>query len=73
MFYEKSGSYNEASGMELIRKDIALFIEKRDNGLVSLPENIFLANGASNSITVIFGLSLKISTLNIFFSRNFSP
>ena len=38
--------------MEVIRQDIANYICKRDNGVPSNPDDIFLATGGSTAIRV---------------------
>ncbi|XP_078690390.1 alanine aminotransferase 2-like isoform X3 [Branchiostoma floridae x Branchiostoma belcheri] len=43
------GSYSDSVGVEVIRKDIAAYIERRD-GFPSDPDNIFLSTGASDAI-----------------------
>jgi hypothetical protein len=46
-----SGAYTHSQGARCFRKDIAKFIEERDGGVPSDPENIFMSNGASSSIS----------------------
>nr|ADB91976.1 alanine aminotransferase [Branchiostoma belcheri] len=43
------GSYSDSVGVEVIRKGIAAYIERRD-GFPSDPDNIFLSTGASDAI-----------------------
>lgn len=45
------GSYSDSAGIEIIRKHVAEYIEKRDN-LPSNVDNIFLCAGASEGIRV---------------------
>lgn len=47
-----AGSYSASQGVEHIRKDIAAYIERRDEGVPSDWENIFLTTGASDGIMV---------------------
>lgn len=47
-----AGSYSASQGIEHIRKDIAVYIEQRDDGVPSYWENIFLTTGASDGIMV---------------------
>jgi len=60
-----AGSYSQSTGVELIRKHVAEFIEKRD-GVPSNPEDICLSGGASESIrvgyrsTIIFHSSIPM-------------
>ncbi|XP_056612342.1 alanine aminotransferase 2 [Triplophysa dalaica] len=50
------GSYSASQGIEHIRKDIAAYIEQRDDGVPSYWENIFLTTGASDGIMTILRL-----------------
>ncbi|KAA0723536.1 Alanine aminotransferase 2 [Triplophysa tibetana] len=50
------GSYSASQGIEHIRKDIAAYIEQRDEGVPSYWENIFLTTGASDGIMTILRL-----------------
>jgi alanine transaminase len=45
-----SGAYSHSKGVKLFREDVARFIEHRDGGVCSDPEDIFLSNGASAAI-----------------------
>lgn len=45
------GSYSESSGIEIIRRHVAEYIERRD-GIPSDYKNIVLSNGASDGIKV---------------------
>nr|XP_060632000.1 alanine aminotransferase 1-like isoform X2 [Anolis sagrei ordinatus] len=47
------GAYSTSSGIHLIRQDVARFIERRDGGISSNPENIFLSTGATNAIVTV--------------------
>ncbi|TGZ49766.1 alanine aminotransferase 1-like [Temnothorax curvispinosus] len=44
------GSYSESAGIEIIRKDIARYIQERDGGIPCDYHNIILSNGASDGI-----------------------
>ena len=46
-----SGAYSHSQGAKCFRDDVAQFIEQRDGGVPSDPENIFLTNGASAAIS----------------------
>ncbi|XP_025031056.1 alanine aminotransferase 1 isoform X2 [Python bivittatus] len=50
------GAYSASPGIELIRQDVAAFIQRRDEGIPSNPENIYLSTGASNAIVTILKL-----------------
>ncbi|XP_060134191.1 alanine aminotransferase 1 isoform X2 [Zootoca vivipara] len=50
------GAYSASPGIELIRQDVAHFIERRDGGIPSRAENIFLSTGASDAIWTILKL-----------------
>ncbi|KAM9826992.1 alanine aminotransferase 2-like [Neosynchiropus ocellatus] len=50
------GAYSASQGIECIRQDVARYIEKRDGGIPSNPDNIYLATGASDAITTILKL-----------------
>lgn len=45
-----SGAYSHSKGARIIRDDVAAFIKKRDEGVASDPEDIYLTNGASSAI-----------------------
>lgn len=47
-----SGAYTISSGIQLIREDVAQYIERRDGGIPADPNNIFLSTGASDAIVV---------------------
>lgn len=46
------GAYSNAQGVELVRKSVANFIEKRD-GFPSDPSRIYLTTGASSAVTML--------------------
>jgi alanine transaminase len=48
-----SGAYSHSQGAKIFRDDVANFIQYRDGGVPSNPEDIFLANGASAAISNI--------------------
>ncbi|XP_060099130.1 alanine aminotransferase 2-like [Heteronotia binoei] len=50
------GAYSASPGIDCIRQDVASFIERRDGGISSNPENIFLSTGASDAIVTILKL-----------------
>lgn len=41
-----------SSGIQLIREDVARYIQRRDGGIPAHPSNIFLSTGASDAIMV---------------------
>lgn len=45
-----TGAYSHSKGVRLFREDVAKFIEHRDGGVHSDPDDIFLSNGASAAI-----------------------
>lgn len=45
------GSYTDSTGLDVVRQDVAQFIQRRD-GIPSNPENIILTAGASEGIKV---------------------
>ena len=46
------GSYSASPGVEVIRRHVAAYIEKRDGGIKADWNNIVLSAGASESIRV---------------------
>ena len=46
------GSYSDSAGIEVIRRHVAAYIEKRDGGIKADWEDIILSAGASESIRV---------------------
>ena len=46
------GAYTDSAGIELIRKDVAEFIMRRDGGVSANYDDIFLTTGASTGIKV---------------------
>lgn len=46
------GAYSASQGIECIRQDVARYIERRDGGIPSNPDNIYLSTGASDAIVV---------------------
>lgn len=50
------GAYSASQGIECIRQDVARYIEKRDGGIPSNPDNIYLSTGASDAIVTILKL-----------------
>ncbi|XP_047673317.1 alanine aminotransferase 2 isoform X2 [Tachysurus fulvidraco] len=50
------GSYSASQGIQLIRQDVARYIEKRDGGIKSNPDNIYLTAGASDGIVTMLKL-----------------
>lgn len=46
------GAYSVSSGIQVIREDVARYIQRRDGGIPADPNNIFLSTGASDAIVV---------------------
>lgn len=57
-----TGAYSHSQGAMPFREDIAKFIEKRDGGVKSDPNNIFMTNGASTGIDMILQTLLADET-----------
>ena len=57
-----SGAYSHSKGVKCFREDVAKFIEQRDGGVPSDPEDIFLTNGASEGIKHILQALIKDSS-----------
>lgn len=47
-----TGAYSASQGIDCVRQDIAGYIERRDGGIASDPDNIYLTTGASDGIVV---------------------
>ncbi|CAG5895847.1 unnamed protein product [Menidia menidia] len=52
----RCGAYSASQGIECIRQDVARYIEKRDGGILSDPDNIYLSTGASDAIVTMLKL-----------------
>ncbi|XP_062844170.1 alanine aminotransferase 2-like isoform X2 [Trichomycterus rosablanca] len=50
------GSYTSSQGIECVRRDVASYIKRRDGGIASDPDNIYLTTGASDGIMTILKL-----------------
>ncbi|XP_040350568.1 alanine aminotransferase 1 [Herpailurus yagouaroundi] len=50
------GAYSTSSGIQLIREDVARYIERRDGGIPADPNNIYLSTGASDAIVTVLKL-----------------
>ena len=53
------GSYSDSAGVEIIRRHVAEYIERRDGGIKAEWQNIMLSAGASESIRVSTGWLLN--------------
>lgn len=62
-----TGAYSHSQGVLPFREDIAAFIEKRDGGVPSVPNNIFMTNGASTGIDMILQTLLADETWYVTF------
>ncbi|XP_059671479.1 alanine aminotransferase 1 [Gavia stellata] len=52
---QSAGAYSASPGIELVRRDVARFIQRRD-GVPAEPQDIFLSTGASDAIVSILKL-----------------
>ncbi|XP_061110565.1 alanine aminotransferase 2-like isoform X1 [Conger conger] len=50
------GAYSASQGIDCVRQDVARYIELRDGGVASNPDNIYLSTGASDGIVTILKL-----------------
>uniref|UniRef100_A0A3Q3M8R8 alanine transaminase n=1 Tax=Mastacembelus armatus TaxID=205130 RepID=A0A3Q3M8R8_9TELE len=50
------GSYSASQGIDSVRQDVARYIERRDGGVPSDPDNIFLTTGACDGIMTMLKL-----------------
>ncbi|XP_029003646.1 alanine aminotransferase 2-like [Betta splendens] len=50
------GAYSASQGIECIRQDVARYIERRDGGIASNPDTIYLSTGASDAIVTMLKL-----------------
>ncbi|XP_061094378.1 alanine aminotransferase 2-like [Conger conger] len=50
------GAYSASQGLECVRTDVARYIERRDGGIASDPDNIYLSTGASDAIVTMLKL-----------------
>ncbi|XP_020026555.1 alanine aminotransferase 1 isoform X2 [Castor canadensis] len=50
------GAYSISSGVQLIREDVAQYIQRRDGGIPADTNNIFLSTGASDAIVTVLKL-----------------
>lgn len=57
--YLISGAYTDSAGLEVVRKDIADYIARRDDGVPASPDDIFLTTGASSGIKIVMELLLN--------------
>merc|ERR1711973_657341 len=51
-----AGSYSDSPGVEIIRRHVAEYIEKRDGGIPSDWQNVILCAGASEGIRAVMKL-----------------
>ncbi|XP_040442848.1 alanine aminotransferase 1 [Falco naumanni] len=52
---QSAGAYSASPGIELVRQDVARFLQRRD-GVPAKPQDIFLSTGASDAIVSILKL-----------------
>ncbi|XP_059089060.1 alanine aminotransferase 1-like [Tigriopus californicus] len=55
-----AGSYSDSAGIEIIRRHVAQYIEKRDGGTPADWNNIILSAGASESIRAVLKLMISL-------------
>jgi hypothetical protein len=62
-----SGSYTPTGGISYIQCSVSNFISRRDGGVPSSPENIFMTSGSQRSIMVriIFPIIIIIITMSL--------
>lgn len=48
------GAYSDSAGVEVVRRHAAEYITRRDAGVKSNYQDVFLSNGASDAIKVRF-------------------
>ena len=58
-----SGAYSDSAGVQIVRKDVADYISKRDGQPASF-ENVFLSAGASDGIKVNLCISIPLKVFN---------
>jgi len=63
-----TGSYSDSVGVEVIRRDIASYIAKRD-GVESNFNDVFLSTGASDGIKVI---KMYLRFMRVFAVHNYT-
>lgn len=50
------GAYSASQGIDCVRQDVAAYIERRDDGVPSDPDNVYLTTGASDGIVTMLKL-----------------
>ena len=53
------GAYTDSAGLEIVKRDIADFITRRDGGIPANFDDIFLTTGASGGIKIVMELLLN--------------
>ncbi|XP_071397430.1 alanine aminotransferase 2-like [Centroberyx affinis] len=53
------GSYTATGGISQIKQSLSKFISRRDGGVPSFPENIFIASGSQRSIATVLTLLMN--------------
>jgi len=64
---KSSGAYSHSKGVRSFRNDVATFITKRDGGIATYPEDIYLTNGASAGIVNMLNILIADSTWYVLF------
>ncbi|XP_055522038.1 alanine aminotransferase 1-like [Leucoraja erinacea] len=55
------GAYTEPEGIGAVRHSVAQYLEQRDGGVPADPNNVYLMNGTSNAMSIIFNLLIDRS------------
>ena len=64
-FCPSIGAYSASNGLYAVRKAVAEFIERRDCGHPSDPDNIYLTNGASEGITRVMNAIISHDNVGV--------
>jgi alanine transaminase len=57
--YNHKGAYTDSAGLDIVKRDIAEFISRRDGGIPANSDDIFLTTGASGGIKIVMELLLN--------------
>jgi aspartate/methionine/tyrosine aminotransferase len=66
-----SGSYTDSPGIEVIRKHVAQYIERRDGGIPCDWQDVILSAGASDGIKVLLMLLIILNLILFFNTKKF--
>ncbi|TKR62916.1 hypothetical protein L596_026817 [Steinernema carpocapsae] len=56
---QSTGAYSQSNGIDVIRQHVAEYIQRRDGGIKSNPDDILLSGGASESIRNVLKLFIN--------------